>query len=60
MIMLPTHEPVHNHPYFSSSRRGDMSVTDRVTGEVMTVPLTASSQNTMWHVEHARCQANPP
>lgn len=31
--------PVHRHAYFSSARRGDMSVTDKVAGEVMTLPL---------------------
>lgn len=31
--------PVHEHAYFSNARRGDMSVTDRVTQEVVTLPL---------------------
>lgn len=31
--------PVHLHTYFSGARRGDMSVTDRVTQEVVTLPL---------------------
>jgi len=31
--------PVHKHAYFSSCHRGDMSVTDRVTREVLTLPL---------------------
>lgn len=31
--------PVHKHVYFSNARRGDMSVTDRVTQEVVTLPL---------------------
>jgi len=31
--------PVHKHAYFASARRGDMTVTDRVVGEVVTLPL---------------------
>src|SRR5258708_224639 len=31
--------PVHGHMYFAKSRRGDMTVTDRVVREVMTLPL---------------------
>ena len=31
--------PVHEHTYFKSCRRGDMSVTDRVVKEVLTLPL---------------------
>jgi dTDP-4-amino-4,6-dideoxygalactose transaminase len=31
--------PVHKHTYFASSRRGDMSVTERVVKEVLTLPL---------------------
>src|SRR5712691_177403 len=31
--------PVHRHRYFENARRGDMSVTERVTGEVLTLPL---------------------
>ncbi len=31
--------PVHRHTHFASCRRGDMSVTDRVVGEVLTLPL---------------------
>lgn len=31
--------PVHEHAYFASCRRGDMSVTGRVTKEVLTLPL---------------------
>lgn len=31
--------PVHRHAYFSDARRGDMSVTEQVAAEVMTVPL---------------------
>lgn len=31
--------PVHGHSYFSEARRGDMSVTDRVVREVLTLPL---------------------
>jgi len=31
--------PVHKHAYFSAARRSDMPVTDRVTGQVVTLPL---------------------
>jgi dTDP-4-amino-4,6-dideoxygalactose transaminase len=31
--------PVHRHAYFESCRRGDMSVTERVVKEVLTLPL---------------------
>jgi len=31
--------PVHKHTYFATAPRGDMSVTDRVTQEVLTLPL---------------------
>lgn len=31
--------PVHKHNYFAGARHGDMSVTDRVTQEVTTLPL---------------------
>jgi dTDP-4-amino-4,6-dideoxygalactose transaminase len=31
--------PVHNHTYFCNARRGDMSVTDKVVKEVLTLPL---------------------
>jgi dTDP-4-amino-4,6-dideoxygalactose transaminase len=31
--------PVHRHDYFKDARRGDMTVTDRVVGEVTTLPL---------------------
>lgn len=31
--------PVHKHTYFAQSRRGDMSVTDKVVEEVLTLPL---------------------
>ena len=31
--------PVHKHSYFSKSRCGDMSITDKVTREVLTLPL---------------------
>jgi dTDP-4-amino-4,6-dideoxygalactose transaminase len=31
--------PVHKHTYFASCRRGDLSVTERVTSEVVTLPL---------------------
>ena len=31
--------PVHKHSYFSRSRCGDMSITDKVTREVLTLPL---------------------
>ncbi|NIV17367.1 MAG: aminotransferase class I/II-fold pyridoxal phosphate-dependent enzyme [Woeseiaceae bacterium] len=30
---------VHKHSFFADARRGDMSVTDRVTAEVLTLPL---------------------
>jgi dTDP-4-amino-4,6-dideoxygalactose transaminase len=31
--------PVHRHTHFAAARRGEMSVTDRVTREVLTIPL---------------------
>jgi dTDP-4-amino-4,6-dideoxygalactose transaminase len=31
--------PVHRHTYFANARCGDMSVTDRVVDEVLTLPL---------------------
>ena len=31
--------PVHKHAWFASARRGDMMVTERVTQEVVTLPL---------------------
>lgn len=31
--------PVHKHSYFAKARCGDMSVTERVTSEVLTLPL---------------------
>jgi dTDP-4-amino-4,6-dideoxygalactose transaminase len=31
--------PVHKHSHFAACRRGDMAVTDRVCGEVVTLPL---------------------
>jgi dTDP-4-amino-4,6-dideoxygalactose transaminase len=31
--------PVHHHSFFASAKRGDMSVTDKVAGEVLTLPL---------------------
>ncbi|MHB8147422.1 MAG: DegT/DnrJ/EryC1/StrS family aminotransferase, partial [Vulcanimicrobiaceae bacterium] len=31
--------PVHDHAYFAGCRRDDMSVTDRVASEVITLPL---------------------
>jgi len=31
--------PVHTHSYFTNSRSGDMSVTDKVRREVLTLPL---------------------
>jgi dTDP-4-amino-4,6-dideoxygalactose transaminase len=31
--------PVHKHTFFKDARRGDMSVTDRVVEEVVTLPL---------------------
>lgn len=31
--------PVHKHTYFAHSRRGDMSVTDKLVQEVLTLPL---------------------
>ena len=31
--------PVHRHQYFSTARRGPMPVTERVAGEVLTLPL---------------------
>src|SRR3989454_3025921 len=39
--------PVHKHTYFKSCRRGDMSVTDRVVKEVLTLPLHSNM-----HQEH--------
>lgn len=34
--------PVHRHSYFANARCGDMTVTDRVVGEVLTLPLHSS------------------
>jgi len=31
--------PVHRHAYFASARRGDMTVTERIVDEVLTLPL---------------------
>ena len=31
--------PVHKHRHFAEARRGDMTVTERVTREVLTLPL---------------------
>jgi dTDP-4-amino-4,6-dideoxygalactose transaminase len=31
--------PVHKHTFFASCRRGDLSVTERIAGEVITLPL---------------------
>ncbi len=31
--------PVHKHRYFAKAKRGDMSVTDKVVSEVLTLPL---------------------
>lgn len=31
--------PVHKHKFFTNSRRGDMTITDKVTQEVLTLPL---------------------
>ncbi|HUO62624.1 MAG TPA: DegT/DnrJ/EryC1/StrS family aminotransferase [Terriglobales bacterium] len=31
--------PVHKHSFFAKARRNDMSVTDRITTEVLTLPL---------------------
>jgi len=31
--------PVHKHTYFSNSRFGDMTVTEKVVNEVLTLPL---------------------
>jgi dTDP-4-amino-4,6-dideoxygalactose transaminase len=31
--------PVHRHAYFATARRGDMTVTERVVGEVTSLPL---------------------
>ena len=39
--------PVHEHTFFKSCRRGDMSVTDRVVKEVLTLPLHSNM-----HQEH--------
>ena len=37
--MIVLFVPVHKHTYFASARRGDMSVTERVVKEVLTLPL---------------------
>lgn len=37
--------PVHKHAYFAGCRRGDMSVTDRVTQEVVTLPLHSNMKS---------------
>lgn len=31
--------PVHKHKYFANARRGDMTVTDKVVSEILTLPL---------------------
>lgn len=36
--------PVHKHAYFAQARRGDMTVTERVVGEVLTLPLHSFMQ----------------
>ncbi len=41
--------PVHQHTYFSNAPRGDMSVTDEVVKEVVTLPLHSLMQEA--HVE---------
>jgi dTDP-4-amino-4,6-dideoxygalactose transaminase len=41
--------PVHHHTYFAQCRRGDMEVTDRVSSEILTLPL--HSNQTAAHVE---------
>jgi dTDP-4-amino-4,6-dideoxygalactose transaminase len=41
--------PVHKHTYFASCRTGDMSVTDRVVKEVVTLPLHSNMSRD--HVE---------
>ncbi len=37
--------PVHKHSYFSRSRCGDMSITDKVTKEVLTLPLHSNMKS---------------
>lgn len=41
--------PVHRHSYFAAARRGDMTVTDKVIGEVLTLPLHSNMKE-----EHVR------
>lgn len=36
--------PVHKHSFFAGARRGDMSVTERVVEEVLTLPLHSNMQ----------------
>jgi len=37
--------PVHKHTYFSSADRGDMSVTEKVVKEVLTIPLHSNMKS---------------
>jgi dTDP-4-amino-4,6-dideoxygalactose transaminase len=37
--------PVHKHTYFASARRGDLSVTERVASEVVTLPLHSNMKS---------------
>ena len=37
--------PVHKHTYFSSAHRGDMSVTEKVVKEVVTIPLHSNMKS---------------
>jgi len=41
--------PVHHHTYFAECRRGDMEVTDRVSSEILTLPLHSNQKEA--HVE---------
>ena len=36
--------PVHEHSYFSDAPRGDMSITEKVVREVLTLPLHSNMQ----------------
>lgn len=36
--------PVHKHSHFAACRRGDMAVTEKVCGEVVTLPLHSNMQ----------------
>lgn len=36
--------PVHHHTYFADCRRGDMDVTDRVSSEILTLPLHSNQK----------------